>query len=261
MPIFWKKEPPFKLMHFNPEEHPYKPHPSYPLRHGLLKSGEIDWPFWRRQETWTFDQAVRLLDYNRTPDDGFTATPWKLYQRISDGLEKAFKAGAAYHIFNGEPNTTYDFIYHSTTVFPAPFVEWAYHNGFGIPEGLSGLLPESVKLRHSPSAHLENGFPASNEADAPASSRLDEKAPPERWASLFRSYKEGAGDRETTELWEIMALRMDGLTNRQIYDQLYKKGRHQSPKAFISKKITKCRKLLEKTGLPILPQFKPIFRE
>jgi hypothetical protein len=93
--IFLKKGPPYKMVHFKPEEHPYKPHPSYPLRHGLLKSGEIDWPFWCRQKTWTFDQAIRLLDYTRTGEDGFVALPWDLYQRISSGLEKAFKAGAA----------------------------------------------------------------------------------------------------------------------------------------------------------------------
>lgn len=261
MRIFWKRKPPYKLAHFKPEEHPYKPHPSYPLRHGLLKSGEIDWTFWRRQEVWTFDQAVRLLDYTRTGDDGFTATPWDLYQRISDGLEKAFKAGAAHHIFKGEPDTTHGFIYHSSKIYPAPFVEWAYHNGFGIPEGLAELLPELIKQQYGPSAFLENPASASNEAAVAAPVRPDEKAPPEHWASLFRSHKEGAGDRDTKELWEIMALRMEGFTNRQIYDQLFKKGRHSAPKAFISKKIAKCRELLQQTGLPILPQFKTRTRD
>lgn len=260
MRIFWKKGSPHKMVHFKPEEHPYKPHPSYPLRHGLLKSGEIDWAFWRRQEVWTFDQAVRLLDYTRTGDDGFTATPWDLYQRISDGLEKAFKAGATYHIFKGEPDTTHGFIYQSSKVYPAPFVEWAYHNYFGIPEGLSALLPESVRLEHGPAAYSENPASAMVESEVSLPDRPDEKAPPEHWASLFRACKEAAADQETKALWEIMALRMEGLTNRQIYDRLFE-GRQNSPKAFISKKIAKCRELLERNGLPILPQFKSRARD
>jgi hypothetical protein len=35
MRIFLKKGSPYTMIHFKPEEHPYKPHPSYPLRHGL----------------------------------------------------------------------------------------------------------------------------------------------------------------------------------------------------------------------------------
>lgn len=221
MRIFWKKGSPHKMVHFKPEEHPYKPHPSYPLRHGLLKSGEIDWHFWCQQKTWTFDQAVRLLDYTRTGDDGYIDTPWDLYERISKGLEKAFKAGAAHHIFKGDPNTTYGFIRQSSAVYPAPFVEWAYHNYFGIPEGLSSLLPEAIKQKHGPAAYSENPASASVEVQIPLPDHPDEKAPPEHWASLFRAYKEVATDLESKGLWEIMAMRMEGMTNRQIYDRLF----------------------------------------
>ena len=260
MRIFWKKGSRYKMVHFRPEEHPYKPHPSYPLRHGLLKSGEIDWQFWCRQKTWTFDQAVRLLDYTRTGDDGFEALPWDLYQRISDGLEKAFKAGAAHHIFKGEPNIEYGFILQSSVVYPAPFVEWAFHNYFGIPEGLSPLLPEAVRHQHGPAVYSENPVSAPADSEDPLPERPDENAPPEHWATLFRGYKKIAKDSETKSLWEIMALRMEGLTNRQIYETLFE-GTQNSPKAFISKKIAKCRELLEHNDLPILAKFKSKSRD
>ena len=140
-------------------------------------------------------------------------------------------------------------------------MEWAYPNGLGIPEGLAELLPELIKQQYGPAAYSENIAPTPGEASASVPVHPDLKAPPEHWASLFRGHKEGTGDRDTKELWEIMALRMEGFTNRQIYDQLFKKGRHSAPKAFISKKIAKCRELLQQSGLPILPQFKTRTRD
>jgi hypothetical protein len=124
------------------------------------------------------------------------ALPWDLYQRISDGLEKAFRAGAAHHIFKGEPDTNHGFILQNTVVYPAPFVKWAYHNYLGIPEGLSPLLPEAVKQKHGPAVYSENLVSAPAESEDPLPERPDEKAPPERWATLFRAYKKIAKCRE-----------------------------------------------------------------
>jgi hypothetical protein len=76
-------------------------------------------------------------------------------------------------------------------------VEWAYHNYLGIPEGLSPLLPEAVKQNHGPVVYSENlvSVPAESEDRLPE--RPDEKAPPERWTTLFRAYKKIAKDSET----------------------------------------------------------------
>jgi hypothetical protein len=123
MRFFIKNTPKWDMLNFKPEDHPYPYHPGFPIRHGLLKSGEIDWAFWLRQETWTFDQAVRLLDDSHTGDDTYCDHPWPLYQQISDGLMKAISASAAHHIFKGKPNTNYEFIRQSSLVYPAPFIE------------------------------------------------------------------------------------------------------------------------------------------
>ncbi len=101
MQSYWKKGSPYKMFNFKPEEHPYAYDARFPIRHGLLKTGEIDWAFWLKQETWTLDQAVRLLDDTRTGDDTYCDHPWPLYQDFSDGLMRALKASAAYHILKG----------------------------------------------------------------------------------------------------------------------------------------------------------------
>gem|GEM_PF-6941831 len=154
MRFFLKKGLKWELFSFKPEEYPYEYTPGYPLRHGLLKNGEIDWPFWCKQETWTMDQAVRLLDETRTGDDSYCALPWPLYQEISDGLEKTLKASAGHHIFESKPNTEHGFILQNALVYPRPFIEWAYHNDFLIPVGLQSLLPKLLKSDHpSPFAY------------------------------------------------------------------------------------------------------------
>lgn len=154
---------------FRPENHPYDYHSSYPLRHGLLKNGEIDWAFWCKQETWTFDQAVRLLDDERPGYDYFDGGPWKKYWDLSDGLKKILASGGGYSIFNKRPKLEEDedrgkpsdderrgvdpseasdytlYIAHRNQVYPKPFVEWAYHNGHYIPVGLQGFLPKVLK--------------------------------------------------------------------------------------------------------------------
>jgi hypothetical protein len=143
--FFIKSDLKWELTRFKPEDHPYDYNPGFPLRHGLLRNGEIDWTFWCKQETWTFDQAVRLLDNERTGDDTFFGGVWPLYQEISAGLEKALKVSAGHHIFKGKPDTQYGFIIHYALVYPRPFLEWAYYNGFYIPAGLQSLLPKTLK--------------------------------------------------------------------------------------------------------------------
>jgi len=154
---------------FKPENHPYDYNPGFPLRHGLLKNGDIDWPFWCKQETWTLDQAVRLLDDRLPGYDTYYDGAWKLYWEISDGLKKILASGGGYHIFKGKPRKgkalrrgkpsedeclisdpskgrDYTiFIRHDTLVYPGPFIEWAYYNGFYIPAGLQPLLPKILK--------------------------------------------------------------------------------------------------------------------
>jgi hypothetical protein len=169
MRFFIINEPKWEMAHFRPEEHPYKYHPSYPLRHGLLKTGEIDWAFWCKQETWMLDQAVRLLDYSKTGDDAYYGGPgrWKLYWQISDDLKRLLVAGG-HHIFKGKPKLEEDggrgkpaeddcfaydpskspgynvYIRQNSLVYPKPFVEWAYRNNYLIPQGLQSLLPKIV---------------------------------------------------------------------------------------------------------------------
>lgn len=150
--------------HFNPKEYPYEKHYSYPLRHGLLKNGEIDWDFWCKQEFWTLDEAARLLETEKTADDSYYALATEYYQRISDGLVVLVEANAWHHMFKEKPiinklgegdnlaneylrrdECHYYFISHSSLVYPRAFVEWAYHNNFFIPTALQKLLPNTIR--------------------------------------------------------------------------------------------------------------------
>ena len=88
MRFFLKKDLYRKMFNFKPEEHPYEYSSKFPIRHGLLKTGEIYWAFWCRREFWTFDQAVRLLDDELVGDDTYNAMPWPFYSEVSQGLEK-----------------------------------------------------------------------------------------------------------------------------------------------------------------------------
>jgi hypothetical protein len=176
--FFIKSELKWELLNFSPEEHPYDYNPGFPLRHGLLKNGEIDWPFWCKRETWTLDQAVRLLDDKRPGCDSYLDGQWKAYWEISDGLKKVLASGGGYHIFKGKPrmmealrrgkpseddclisdpskDSDYNiYIHHETLVYPRPFIEWAYHNDFFIPAGLQPLLPKMLtNERPSPFAY------------------------------------------------------------------------------------------------------------
>jgi len=167
--FFIKNDLKLKSSFFKPEDHPYDYNPGFPLRHGLLKNGEIDWPFWCKQETWSLDQAVRLLDDKLPGYDSYYDRPWKEYWKISDALKKVLASGGGYHIFKGQPRTmdalsrgkpseedclfsdpskAIDYtiyISHDTLVHSRPFIEWAYYNNFYIPAGLQPLLPKILK--------------------------------------------------------------------------------------------------------------------
>jgi hypothetical protein len=184
---------------FSPEKHPYEYHSSYPLRHGLLKNGDIDWPFWCKQETWTMDEAVRLLDDERPGYDSYYAGVWKKYWNISDGLKKILASGGGYHIFQekpelkkafsrgkpsedeclfGDPSEARDYTFyvpHDTRVYPKPFVEWAYHNDYFIPVGLQGLLPKALKADNpSPFGYINVAYNKETYIEALASVRHDD---------------------------------------------------------------------------------------
>jgi hypothetical protein len=82
------------------------------------------------------------------------------------------------------------------------------------------------------------------------------------WAAVYRTHKDQAFDQTTRDLWEIMALRLEGQTNLQIHALVYpaKSGQGKkinTLKADISKKIPQARNLLAQAGLPILLQFQP----
>lgn len=266
MRTFWKKGPPYKMVNFNPEEHPYDYNPGFPIRHGLLKTGEIDWAFWLKQETWTFDQAVRLLDDSKTGDDTYCDSPWPLYQKISDRLMKAINVSAAHHIFQGEPNIKFEFIRQSSLVYPAPFVEWAYHNGFSIPTGLQELLPEAIRKAHGwiepvDSAPPGDAEPAAVAPDSPPSLPADLSTLAE-WVKIYRWHKDHADDLDDQDCWEMMALRLEGLTGLAIYAKVFPHKAKQTEigtaKSHVSRTIrNKGLRLLKEAGLPIIPQLLP----
>jgi hypothetical protein len=266
MRFFIKNDLKWDMVNFKPEEHPYPYHPGFPIRHGLLKTGEIDWGFWLKQETWTFDQAVRLLDDTRTGDDTYCDHPWPLYQKISDGLMKALNASAAHHIFKGKPNTRHGFIRQSSVVYPAPFIEWAFHNGCGIPDGLRELLPVAIKKERgwlAPEANntADEEPPLEVAADSPPPVPADQSSLA-GWIKIYEWHRDHASDPDDRDCWAMMALRLEGMTGYDIYQKVLPHKVQQveigTAKAHVSRSIkTRGLRLLKEAGLPALPQLLP----
>ena len=266
MQSYWKKGPPYKMYNFKPEEHPYPYHPGFPIRHGLLKTGEIDWGFWLKQETWTLDQAVRLLDDTRTGDDTYCDHPWTLYHHISDGLMKAISVSAAQHIFKAQPNTEYGFIRQNSVVYPAPFIEWAFHNGYGIPDGLKELLPAAIKKEYG-WLEPEGNEPANEEPSAGVAADSPPPLPTDQssiagWVKIYKWHRDHANDPDDQDCWAMMVLRLEGLIGYEIYKKVFPHKAKQveigTAKAHVSRRIkNRGVRLLTEAGLPVLPQLLP----
>jgi hypothetical protein len=80
------------------------------------------------------------------------------------------------------------------------------------------------------------------------------------WAKVYRDHKTETSDPDEKSYWEMMALRLEGLTGYDIYQKVFphRKKSREAAKTYVTRKIeSKGLALLEKAGLPEIPQLMP----
>ncbi len=113
------------------------------------------------------------------------------------------------------------------------------------------------------SSPLDTGSTAEEgaSADVPSPSTTDLETPA-HWAAIYRAHKDLTADQDEKDTWEMMALRLEGLTGYEIYKKVFPHKAKQveigTAKSHVSRRIkNRGVRLLTEAELPVLPQLLP----